>query len=119
MATGKQGIGSGGIRKLLTFLISLTILLSSVLAQGRKLSNEDIIKMTKAELPEEVIVKTIQTNENRFDLSPDGLIALKAAKAHVLHSLCHILCQTSSEYVPQKLITRSNASRSNSALHSM
>lgn len=80
MGIVKHGSGSEGLCRLLTFFISLTFLISSVLGQGRKLSNEDIIKMTKAELPEEVIVKTIQTNENRFDLSPDGLIALKAAK---------------------------------------
>jgi hypothetical protein len=43
----------------------------------RPLTNEDIVKMVKAELPEDTIILVIQKTPNRFDASPAALIALK------------------------------------------
>ncbi|HSR06459.1 MAG TPA: hypothetical protein VLM42_04865 [Bryobacteraceae bacterium] len=43
------------------------------------MTNADVIKMTKAGLPESTIITTIQTRKSKFDVSPDGLIALHRA----------------------------------------
>lgn len=60
------------------FLLSIL----AVAQQDKKpLTNADIIKMVKAELPEDTIVLVIQKSPNRFDTSPDALIALKASGA--------------------------------------
>jgi len=43
------------------------------------MTNLDVVKMVKAGVPENVIVMTIQTGKSKFDISPDGLIALQKA----------------------------------------
>lgn len=43
------------------------------------LTNADVIKMVKGGLPESVIVSSIQSRPAKFDVSPDGLIALHRA----------------------------------------
>jgi hypothetical protein len=51
-------------------------------SQGRQLgaiTNADVIKMVKAGLPDSAIVASIQSGQPRFDLSPDGLLALHQA----------------------------------------
>lgn len=46
-------------------------------ATGPKyMTNSDVIKMVKAGLAESTIITTIQTRRSKFDISPDGLIAL-------------------------------------------
>lgn len=45
----------------------------------KALSNLDVIKMVKGGVPESVILTTIQTRKSKFDVSPDGLIALHKA----------------------------------------
>jgi hypothetical protein len=40
------------------------------------MTNADVIKMVKAGLSESTIITTIQTRKSKFDVSPDGLIAL-------------------------------------------
>jgi hypothetical protein len=43
------------------------------------ITNADVIKMKKAGLAESTIITTIQTRKSKFDVSPDGLIALHRA----------------------------------------
>jgi len=45
----------------------------------KPLTNADVIKMVKVGLPESAIVATIRSNPAKYDLSPDGLIALHKA----------------------------------------
>lgn len=73
--------------RLFVALLLCSTLLAS--AKQKPLTNDDIIKMTKAGLDEDVIVGTMQSNANAFDLSPDGLIALKkgGVSSKVLHSM--------------------------------
>jgi len=50
------------------------------LPAAKAMVNDDVIKMARAGLPESVIVTAIQSAENRqFDVSPNGLVALKTA----------------------------------------
>jgi hypothetical protein len=46
---------------------------------GKPLSNQDVISMAKNLLPETVIISAIKTNDTDFDVSANGLIALKRA----------------------------------------
>jgi len=73
--------------RLFVALLLCSTLLAS--AKQKPLTNDDIIKMTKAGLDEDVIVGTMQSNTNAFDLSPDGLIALKkgGVSSKVLHAM--------------------------------
>jgi hypothetical protein len=48
-------------------------------AAQNSITNDSIIKMTKAGLDEVIILQSIQTQPTRFDLNPDNLIALKQA----------------------------------------
>jgi hypothetical protein len=48
-------------------------------SRQRALTNETILKMTRAGLDDTVILQTIQTQPGSFDTSPDDLISLKAA----------------------------------------
>jgi hypothetical protein len=49
-------------------------------AQGTAtLTNDDVIKMVRAQLATGIIVTTIESSSARFDVSPAGLIALKDA----------------------------------------
>jgi hypothetical protein len=57
----------------------LVSLLMSLSAQEGVLTNDDIVKMVRAQLGVNVIRITIDTSNARFDLSPAGLIALKEA----------------------------------------
>lgn len=64
----------------MTALLLLLGSLCQVRGQERLLTNDDIIKLVKAGLSEDVIKATIKSRSNRFDLSPDKLIRLKGAK---------------------------------------
>jgi hypothetical protein len=46
---------------------------------GQALTNEDIIKMVRAQLSSNIIISTLEGADFRFDLSPTGLIGLKDA----------------------------------------
>src|SRR5262245_108533 len=48
-------------------------------APAQALTNEDIVRMVRAQLSPNVIIATIDAAAPRFDLSPPGLIALKQA----------------------------------------
>lgn len=72
------------VKKHLAVLVAAVLLTAgAVYAQQSQapLKNNDIIQMAGAELPENVVIRLIQTSSTQFDLSPDALIALK--KAHV------------------------------------
>ena len=60
-------------------LASFMLLASLVAAQSqpKPLTNEDVVSMFKAGLPASTIMAAVQSEENSFDLSAAGLIALK------------------------------------------
>lgn len=60
-------------------LVLLLVHMISVpmLATQQKLKNEDVIKLVKAGLSPDLIVQTINSSNQSFDLSADGLITLK------------------------------------------
>ena len=45
------------------------------------LTNQDVVRMTKAGVPESAIIASIQARPSKFDVSPERLIALKHAGA--------------------------------------
>lgn len=47
--------------------------------QPKAITNDSIIRMVKAELDPSIILQTIRSQPAKYDLSPDGLIALKTA----------------------------------------
>jgi hypothetical protein len=62
------------------FLVLLLGAVASAQTQGRQtLTNDDIIKMVRAQLSTNIILATMETSNVDFDLSPNGLIALKQA----------------------------------------
>ena len=62
-------------------ILAATALCSALLAQqaSQPLTNLDVIKMVKGGLPESVIVSSIQSRKGKYNISPDGLIALHKA----------------------------------------
>lgn len=46
-------------------------------AQGKPLTNSDIVEMTKAGLPENTVILAIEKSSSQFDTSPQALIQLK------------------------------------------
>lgn len=67
----------GGAFLIVIFAFPLT---DARAAQARKpLTNDDVVNMTKQGLDQAIIVKSIQTNDAQFDVSPQALIDLKAA----------------------------------------
>jgi hypothetical protein len=62
------------------FVTGLILVAGTLVADGKLLRNKDIVKMVAAGLDSDVIVETIQSNPQKFDLDTDGLIALKSAK---------------------------------------
>ena len=46
---------------------------------GEALTNDDIVKMVRAQLSTNIIIATMESANVKFDLSPNGLIGLKAA----------------------------------------
>jgi hypothetical protein len=63
----------------LTAMIGIASALWAQQAPKAPLTNADVVKMVKAGLSESVVVSTIQANPGNYDISPDGLIALKNA----------------------------------------
>lgn len=48
-------------------------------SQAKPMTNDDVVKMVKAELGDEIIIKTIRGSATAFDSSPDALAQLRAA----------------------------------------
>lgn len=72
---------SRNCRLVLNGVLSSGLLCTVLMAQeARKpLTNEGVIKMVQAGLPESVVVSAIQTSPAQFDISPDALIQMKKA----------------------------------------
>lgn len=62
---------------LLIMMLALTT--AVVLAQGKRLTNDDVIQMAKAGFEESTIIAAIQASEAGYDTSIQGMIALKEA----------------------------------------
>jgi hypothetical protein len=63
-------------------LLSVVLLAAcSILAAQQLLNNDGVIKLVKAGLSDDLIVNTINAQPSNFDVSPDGIIALKTAGA--------------------------------------
>jgi len=66
-----------------TFLLMAVMLLTAAglgaQKNGAPLTDQDVISMVKNLLPESVILSAIKTNDTDFDVSANGLIALKKA----------------------------------------
>jgi len=69
------------LRLLVLLLIALTSVPSFSAANDTPLTNADVIRMIKAELDESTIVLAIKNRPSQFDISPDGLIAMKSGGA--------------------------------------
>jgi len=52
---------------------------TDTLPTRRAVTNDQIIRMVKADLDEQIILQTIQEQPGRYEVAPDDLIALKAA----------------------------------------
>jgi hypothetical protein len=73
------------VRSTLVVAVALTSLLLGPLALSQSraqdvMTNETVIGMVKAGLPDSVIIAKIRSSERKFDTSTDGLVKLKSAK---------------------------------------
>ena len=64
---------------LLVFFILLVCAVSTAQPRRSALTNAAVVSMVKGGMPESLIVSTIQSSETEFDVSPQGLAALKEA----------------------------------------
>lgn len=64
---------------LVLLLFILTIVVATASAQTKPLTNDDVVKMVKAELGDDTVVKAIRASDTAFDTSPDALLQLKNA----------------------------------------
>jgi len=62
-----------------TYLAFVFVVLSSLLVAQQELTNESVIKMTKAGLSPEIVAASVKSQPGHYDVSADGLIALKKA----------------------------------------
>lgn len=79
-----------GVRLIALVLVAGLIAWPSVPARAQEvLTNESVIGMVKAGLPESVIVTKIRSTATKFDLSADALVKLKKAGVpdHVLEAM--------------------------------
>jgi hypothetical protein len=88
--------------RLVSFLLSLTLLLPPVLGQpptpeGR-LTIEEVVKLTRAGFAEDIIITKIKKNGKAFDLSTDELLDLK--KDGVSDNVIKYLLDPSQPYTP-------------------
>ncbi|HAV64067.1 MAG TPA: hypothetical protein DCY13_17085 [Verrucomicrobiales bacterium] len=61
--------------------LALAFTVSSPAQEKKKFTNEQVLKMIKAELPESTIILAIESDPDDLDTSVDGLIALKEGGA--------------------------------------
>lgn len=64
----------------ITILIALALALVPPIVSAGELTNSDVIKMSSANLNESIILTAVENSESKFDVSPQGLIDLSAAK---------------------------------------
>jgi len=67
------------MRRIAALLLAVVLIASPAIAQKKPMTNADVVKLTAAGMSEDVIIKSINTNEANFDTSTDGMIALKKA----------------------------------------
>jgi hypothetical protein len=67
------------MRKTLATLVFLA--LSLVLTAQQAMNNDDVVKLVKAGLSDDIVVSTINASPGTYDTSADGLVALKTAGA--------------------------------------
>lgn len=58
-------------------ILFAALLAVSGLAIAAPMTNDDVIKMVKGGLSEEIVIQSVNTSEPKFDTSPDGLVKLK------------------------------------------
>ena len=58
-------------------ILFAALLAVSGLAIAAPMTNDDVIKMVKGGLSEEIVIQSVNTSEPKFDTSPDGLVQLK------------------------------------------
>lgn len=80
------------MKTLYSLLLIVLFFSISVTAQKEVLSNADVIEMTKAGLPESVILTKIKDSEGRFDVSVAALVEMK--KAGVGNDVINTLLQS-------------------------
>ena len=89
-------------RSIFTLVLLLAAALSRSAAQpapsAAPLSVEDVVKLSKEGISEDVIVTKIKKNGKAFDLSPDELVELK--KLGVADNVIKLLLDPSQPYVP-------------------
>lgn len=69
-----------GLRRLTFLLATLLVIAAPSLAQDaldNRLTNADIVRMVKAGIPENIILREIQMSETNFVTTPNSLIELK------------------------------------------
>lgn len=62
-----------------SFLGLALVVICTALAAQQALNNENVIKLVKAGLSDDVIITTINASQGSYDTSTDGLVALKGA----------------------------------------
>lgn len=62
------------------FLVLGITLVCKAQSNTKPLTNDDIIKMVREKVDEDIILRAIRTSEINFDISPNGLIQLKNGK---------------------------------------
>lgn len=67
--------------KLFAFTLTLFFVVPSQAQDAKKLTNEKVLQMIKAELPESTIILAIQASPDDLDTSVEGLIAMKEGGA--------------------------------------
>jgi hypothetical protein len=67
------------MRRLLLFAF-VFLLISPILPAQQTLDNDAVIKLSRAGVSDDLLITSINASPGHYDVSPDGLIALKAAK---------------------------------------
>jgi len=62
-------------------LVVILLLLCPLMRAQQTLNNDSIIKMVKAGLSADIVIAAVNSQPGHFDISPDGLIAMKKAGA--------------------------------------
>jgi hypothetical protein len=96
--------GLQGIRKVMLVQVCVFLLLSMASVAGaapaaqKPLSNDDVLSMVQAGLPQEVVIEKIKSSKTAFDTSTEALIALK--KAGVSGDVIRIMVNPNAESKP-------------------
>ncbi len=68
------------MKPLYSILTAIALIVTPLSIHAAAMTNADVVKMVNAKLDDGVILSAMQNSENKFDASPDGLIALSNAK---------------------------------------